>query len=162
VVDCTQFLAGSDAQRVLSSFRKLARHDIGRWVLTGGLATEIHRLRAGCRPCLRPLNDIDFIADSFDCIPESLADDFLFRHIHPTDPPGKTMLQCIDPESALRIDVFRAYGGTIGRAIEVDLPVGSLRLISLEDLAARMARLALDLAQCVRPVGRPIQAAVPR
>jgi hypothetical protein len=165
----TQFLSASDAQRALSSFRKLARRGIGRWVLTGGLATEFHRLRAGCRPYLRPLNDIDFIAESFDCIPESLADDFLFRHIHPADPPGKTMLQCIDPESALRIDVFRAYGGTLGRAIEMDLPVGPMRMISLEDLAARMARLALEMVQCVMqtdelfggPVGRPIQAADP-
>lgn len=58
------------------------------------------------------MNDIDFVTDSFDCIPESLADDFLFRHVHPFDPPGKTILQFIDAESALRVDVFRACGAT--------------------------------------------------
>jgi len=50
---------------------------------------------------VRALNDIDFIAESFDHIPASLASDFLFRHIHPFDPPGRTMLQFIDAESAL-------------------------------------------------------------
>jgi hypothetical protein len=92
------------------------------------------------------LNDIDFITDSFDCIPESLADDFLFRHVHPFDPPGRTLLQLIDAESALRVDVFRAYGDAMERASKLALPSGTIQLLSIEDLAARMARLTLDLA----------------
>src|SRR5580704_14466696 len=94
-----QFLSFADADRALRTFRKLGGHDIRHWALAGGLAGEIHRLWRGCEPSLRSLNDIDFIADSFDFIPRSLADDFLFRHIHPFDPPAKTMLQCIDSES---------------------------------------------------------------
>jgi hypothetical protein len=139
-------LSPVDADRALRSFRKLARHDIGPWALTGGLATEIHRLVRGCEPRLRPLNDIDFIADSFECIPETLADDFLFRHIHPRDPPNRTMLQCIDPDTALRIDIFRACGATMNRTSKVDLTTGMIQIISLEDLTARMARLAMGLA----------------
>src|ERR1051326_3381878 len=108
-----RFLSRADADRAIHTLAKLARHDISRWALTGGMATEIHRLRSGCEPATRVLNDIDFIAGSFDCIPESLADDFLFRHIHPADPPNKTMLQAIDPDSALRVDIFRACGGTM-------------------------------------------------
>lgn len=146
-----RFLSNADADRALRTFRKLARHDIRRWALTGGFAIEIHRLRRGCQPSLRSLNDIDFIADSFDCIPETLANDFLFRHIHPLDPPGRTMLQFIDPESALRIDVFRAYGATMSRTSNLDFPAGTIQLISLEDLVARVARLALDLAGEVPP-----------
>jgi hypothetical protein len=127
-------------------FRKLVRHDIRHWALTGGFAFEIHGVRMGLQSTTRQLNDLDFVAPSFNCIPETLPDDFLFRHVHPVDPPGKTMLQLIDPDPALRIDVFRACGQTMNRAVDLDLPFGRLRLVSLEDLVARAARLLLDLA----------------
>lgn len=119
------------------TFNKLARHDIRQWALTGGFAFEIHAVRQGIEPSVRPLNDIDFVVDSFDCIPETLANDFLFRHVHPFDPPGKTLVQLVDSEAALRVDVFRACGQTMRRADGV---------VSLEDLVARTARLLLDLA----------------
>lgn len=141
-----QFLSPADEDRASRTLRKLARHDMRGLALTGGFAIEVHRLRHGCRPSVRCLNDIDFIANSFDRIPESLADGFLFRHIHPLDPPGRTMLQMVDEESALRVDVFRAYGATMSRTANLDLPSGAIQLISLEDLAARAARLTLDLA----------------
>ena len=143
------FLSTADAERALRSLGRLVRHDIRRWALTGGFAIEIHHMLRGHQPSLRPLNDIDFIADSFDCIPVTLANDFLFRHIHPLDPPGRTILQCIDSESTLRIDVFRAYGATMSRTSQIELPTNSIRLISLEDLMARAARLVLDLAEGV-------------
>ncbi len=78
-----RFLSVADADRVFHTFRKLGRHDIRRWALTGGLAVEAHRLQRGRVASVRTLNDIDFVAVSFDSIPASLADDFLFRHIHP-------------------------------------------------------------------------------
>jgi hypothetical protein len=92
----------------------------------------------------RNLNDIDFIVNSFDDIPVTLSRDFLFRHIHPSDPPGKTLLQCVDSKVALRIDVFRAFSGTMERTGVVEI-VGAqpMRIIGLEDLAARYGRLAL-------------------
>ena len=57
------------------------------------------------------------------------------------------MLQFIDPDSALRMDVFRACGGTMTRTVRLDLQFAAIQLISLEDLAARTARLVLDLAE---------------
>lgn len=144
-----QFLSARDAERALLSFGKLVRHGIGSWALTGGFAIEIHHILRGFQPSVRPLNDLDFIAGSFDSIPRTLGDDFIFRHIHPLDPPGKTMLQSIDPESAVRIDVFRAFGATLRRTSPIAVATCSIRLISLEDLVARMARLALDLAEGV-------------
>lgn len=132
-----------------ASFGKLARHDIGHWALTGGFAVEIHLLRVGRQPSIRVLNDLDFVAGSFDCIPETLAADFVFRHIHSLDPPGKTMLQLVDADNGMRIDVFRACGATMSRAFRLNLPAGAIRVISLEDLAARTARLTLDLAEGV-------------
>ncbi len=142
----SRFSSVADANRVLRTLRKLGRHDIHGWALTGGLAVEVHRLRRGCQPSLRAVNDIDFIADSFDRIPETLGNDFLFRHIHPCDPPNRTMLQLVDPESKLRIDVFRSYGDTMCRTYDLDVAGCLIKLISLEDLTARTARLALDLA----------------
>ena len=103
-------------------------------------------LQHGRPPLLRILNDMDFVVDSFDDIPETLADEFLFRHIHLSDPPGKTLAQLVDPENSLRLDVFRAYGGAMRRAGTVSCRGHLIRVISLEDLVARAARLAFDIA----------------
>jgi hypothetical protein len=135
-----------DRERAERTFRKLLRHDIANWALTGGFATEAHIERRGGKSAIRPLHDIDFIVSSFDCIPESLAKDFLLRHVHPDDPPGKTLLQCIDPETAVRVDIFRAYGDVMRRVSPVRLFCESFRIISLEDLTARAARLCWNLA----------------
>lgn len=142
-----QVLSHADAQRALRAFRRLERHDFSRWALTGGLAVEIHLLRLSARPCIRVLNDIDFVAESFDCIPETLADDFLFRHIHPLALPGKTMIQLVHVDSALRIDVFRASSGTLNRTAPLRISDSTIQVVSLADLVARAARLALDLNQ---------------
>lgn len=144
-----QFLAVTDAARALHTLQRLARHHVEPWAITGGFAVEIHHGLRGRQSFPRPLNDIDFIAGSFDCIPGTLADNFLFRHIHPLAPPGKIMLQFVDPDSALRVDVFRACSATMNRASRQDLESGTLQLVSIEDLLARVARLTLDLAQRV-------------
>ena len=135
-----------DAERVSRTLERLFRHDVGSWALTGGLAAELYWTRLTGQTCLRPLNDVDFIVDSFDALPSSLANDFLFRHIHPLDPPGRTLLQSLDSDSSLRIDVFRAYGAEISRCQKVAWSANRLRLVSIEDLVARSARLTLDLA----------------
>lgn len=139
------FLSIGDATRAFNALRKLSLHEVSRWVLVGGLAVEFHCARIEHSHRIRHLSDIDFVAPSFDCIPESLARDFLFRHIHPFDPPGKTMMQLIDADTSLRIDVFRADGGIMTRAISVDVPSGPLRVISVEDVLAHEARLLMDL-----------------
>jgi hypothetical protein len=144
-----RFLSIGDSTRAFNTFRKLALHEISRWVLVGGLAVEFHCLRAGHSHPIRHLKDIDFVAPAFECIPETLARDFLFRHVHPFDPPGKTMMQLVDADTSLRVDVFRADGGIMSRAISVDVPSGRLRVISVEDVVAHEARLLLDLDESV-------------
>jgi len=144
-----RFLSVGDVDRAQHTFRKLARHGIRQWAVTGGFAIEIQHWRLGGQVSVRSLNDIDFVTGSFNCIPETLAEDFLFRHIHPLDPPGKVMLQFIDPTSALRVDLFRADGATMDRTSPQDIPSGTFQLLSVEDLVAREARLTLDLAQNV-------------
>jgi hypothetical protein len=149
----TQFLAAHDVERVERGWGRLLGHDVRAWALTGGIAVEVQLQRFGCLPVVRPLNDIDFVAAAFDDIPQSLADEFLFRHIHPAAAPGQTMLQVIDPESALRFDVFRASAGTMARTSVIDSATGGIRIVSLEDLIARSARLVLQLSEGV-PVAR--------
>ena len=144
-----QFLSSADAERAARTLGKLAGHGNAAWVLTGGLAVEIHRLRFGRQPSHRALSDIDFVVNSFDDITSALAGDFLFRHVHPLEGPGKTLVQMVDPATAVRVDVFRALGGTMARSLGLELPSYSLRLVSLEDLLARTARLAMDLVNGV-------------
>jgi len=55
-------------------------------------------------------------------------------------------MQAVDPETAVRVDVFRAYGKEMDRAVVLEGTDGGMRIISLEDLVARTARLCLDLA----------------
>jgi hypothetical protein len=142
-----QFLSVADADRATQGFRKLRRNNVRAWALTGGFAVELHRLRLGCEPSIRTLNDLDFVVPSFDCIPETLASDFLCRHIHPFDPPGKTLAQLIDADHKLRIDVFRGYGGMLSRTVPVQLPFAVIQVISPEDLIARLARIVLQITE---------------
>ncbi len=88
---------------------------------------------------------MDLVVESFSSIPGSLAEAFLFRHIHPNAPEGKMLVQFIDPEAPLRIDVFRAYGATMARSQPVCFGASPIRVVALEDLAARAASLVLDL-----------------
>ena len=140
-----RFFRDAEAKRVLKTLQKLSQHDISAWALAGGLAVEIHCLRTDQDSSTRPLSDIDFVAAAFDCAPETLGEDFLFRHVHPLDPPGKTILQLVDEETALRIDLFRAYGRIMDRTLSLEFPFGPIQLISAEDVLARTARLLLDL-----------------
>ena len=139
------FLTPADWSRVHLTLRKLASHNIAYFALTGGLAVETHLLLAGRPSLARHLNDLDFIVPAFADIPRTLAEGFLFRHVHPDDPPGKILLQCIDPEAKLRIDIFRAYGSEMKRLIRVNVAGNSIQMVSLVDMAARHARLSWDL-----------------
>ena len=146
-----QFLALAGVDRAQRAFRKLSQHDTSRWALTGRLAIEYHCLRHGVRSMLGNLNDIDFVASAFDHIPGTLAHDYLFRHIHPLDPPNKTLIQFVDTDCALRVDVFRTTDQVMRRAEHVDLGFGPIAVVSLEDMTARSARLAMSVAE-----GKPV------
>lgn len=145
-----RFLRFGEAKRALKTLRRLSHHEISAWALAGGFAVEIHCMRGGLAATKRPLHDIDFVAQGFDCIPQTLARDFLFRHVHPLDPPGKTILQLVDAETAVRIDLFRAYGAIMTRALSLDFLSRSIQIVSVEDVLARTARLLLDLVPGVQ------------
>lgn len=145
------FLNSTDCARVTRTLRKLAAHDISRWALSGGLAIEFHILSRGGMSRQRPLHNIDFVTASFDCIPETLGDRLLLRHVHPYDPPAKNMLQGVDQETEVRMDVFRAYGSEMNRVLPIEIATLAFQVVSLEDMVARHARLNWDLME-----GKPI------
>jgi hypothetical protein len=145
------FLSGADCARVAMTVRRLEAHDVSRWALTGGMAIEFHILNRGGTPTMRPLHDIDFIAPSFDCIPQTLGPALLLRHVHPSDPPAKTMLQAVDPETQVRVDVFRAYGLEMKRIVPIEIATLPFGMVSLQDMVARHARLNWDLME-----GKPV------
>lgn len=145
-MELAKFLSATDAQHAQTTLAKLRHHGLDSLALTGGFAIELQLLRRGFPVGMRPLNDIDFLADTFGDIPATLSRDFIFRHVHPHDPPGKTLLQSVDPETAVRVDVFRAYGREMERAQAVEIDGIRMRMVALEDLIARAARLCLDFA----------------
>ena len=129
-------LTGDAAFRASVVVNELLAHGF-RGALTGGLAIEAHLSARGQPARRRPLNDVDFVVGSFASIPDSLADRFLVHHVHPFAPEGKTVLQLIDPERAVRVDVFRAFGATLLRSGPLGGATGSLDVVALEDLIAR-------------------------
>jgi len=137
-------LSPEDQQRAERTLGKLLSHGIESWALTGGFATEIFIRRAGSKPIVRPLHDLDFLVSSFANIPTSIGRDFLFRHVHPFDPPGKNLLQCVDPETGVRVDIFRVDPPVMNRTSPLNT---RLQIISQQDLTARAARLTWDLGR---------------
>jgi len=144
-MEFSRFLEGRDAERAKKTLHKLAACNISQWALTGGMAVEIHILLHGRESGGRWLRDMDFVAASFADIPAALASDVLFRHVHPYDEPPKTMLQCVDEETALRVDVLRAYGQEMERVVPVRVDGIELKMISVEDVEAAHARVCWGL-----------------
>jgi hypothetical protein len=148
-VNFDHFLAAADAARVCRVLDKFATHDLCEFALTGSLALETHLIGLGHVPRTRTFNDVDIVVESITSIPETLAKDFLVRHIHPHVPEGKMLIQFVDPDGALRIDVFRAYGATMVRSKSVCFGTVLIQVVSLEDLAAKAASLVMDLERGV-------------
>ena len=139
------FLTSSDAMLVFRLLEKLRLHDIHKFALTGGIAIETHLIAQDHAQRTRNLNDLDFVVESFASIPGTLAKSFLIGHIHPKAPEGKTLMQLVDPDEALRIDIFRAYGAAMKRCRPLFPGDAAIQMVSAEDLAAKAASLLMDL-----------------
>ena len=129
-----------DARRARDTVDAVLAHGL-RCALTGGLAIAA-QLRANGRPVeRRHLNDVDLVIHGFAAIPESVTAAFLLHHVHPDAIEGKTLLQMIDERTAVRVDLFRAFGNTLARASPLDEDTGALPVLSIEDLVARTTAL---------------------
>ena len=146
-MDLFSFLNPADASRLTLTIQRLGVQGVSVWALAGGIAIELQILRCGSTSRMRGLQDVDFVVESFDCIPQALGRDLLLRHVHPHDPPAKMLLQGIDPSTAVRIDVFRAYGCELTRVTDIALAGVCLKMISAQDIIARHARLCWDLVE---------------
>jgi hypothetical protein len=140
------FLSSTDVARLHRVLEKLGLHGLHNFTLTGSLAIEISLVREERAHRSRNLNDLDIVVESFTSIPAALAiGNFLARHIHPNASEGKMLLQLVDPDEALRIDVFSPYGATLARTKPVRLGNHPIQIVSAEDLACRAASLLMDL-----------------
>ncbi len=144
-MELSAFYEDDDARRLSRALALLAKHDVSQWALTGGTAIEAHLRRMGAPSFVRPLHDLDFIAANFECLPVSLSESLIFRHVHPFDPPAKTMLQAVDPDTSVRIDVFRAYASEMKRVQPLELGNLVFQVVAFDDLVARHTRLCCDL-----------------
>ena len=140
-----RLLSKGDAQRVGSCLTTLQDHGIAKWALAGSVAIGLRLAERGVDAEARSLNDLDFVTASFDEIPRSLGTDFLVRHVHPLDPPDRTIAQFVSSPLVLRVDVFRAHPEVMNRATPMQTEFGVLRIVSLGDLLARTVRLILPI-----------------
>lgn len=141
------FLPPSDSSRAIRALQSFSPHDPSPFVLTGGLAIEMHIAAQRGRTLIRPLNDIDFLVASFEQIPLSLGADLLLRHVHPHDSFGRMLLQGVDPRTSVRLDIFHAHSNEIKRARIAEIHGIRMPIVSFEDLLARHARLCMDLVE---------------
>jgi hypothetical protein len=140
------FLSPTDAARLTRVLEKLALHGLHNFALTGSVAIEMNLISQDHAHQTNDLSDLDIVVESFGSIPATLAtSNFLLRHIHPHAPEGKMLLQLIDPDEALRIDVFSPYGATLARTEPARLGNHHVQVVSAEDLACRAASLLMYL-----------------
>lgn len=147
------FLAPEDFSLVRHTLDAMAACGFAAFAVTGSLALEMLKIGKGLPPTRRALNDLDLVIGSFGELPPSLADRFIFPHVHPDAAPGKILVQLVDPVAPLRVDVFRSRGNTLGRLQPSMLAGTAVRLVSLEDLAARNTAHLLSLGRGT-PVAR--------
>lgn len=138
------------ADRLTRSLANLNRSGLHEFAVTGGVAIALYLAKVNSRASERRLNDLDIVIENATAIPAKLADNFLISHVHLDARLGRMLLQIVDPNTALRIDIFGIYGDTLARSEAVEFREGHIRLVSLDDLLARLTRLLLDLAAGLR------------
>lgn len=148
------FPTGEEVFRCQSTFSRLARHLDGTPVLTGGLAVGWHATRNGRRVEKRPFNDIDIVVEHISDLPQSLRDDFLVAHFHPSRGRGRILLQLVDERHRTRIDVFTPFSTSLmSRVRSARLAGIACGIVAAEDLAARLLGVlyAVTTGECIDP-----------
>jgi len=138
-------LSDQDTDRLIHSIDRLSQHGLREFAITGGVAIAFHLARATGLPGNRRLHDLDIVVASAGELSPKLADAFLISHTHPEARPGRMLLQVVDPITALRVDIFGAYGDTLARSQTLAFRGDPVRFVSPADLTARLAALLLDL-----------------
>jgi hypothetical protein len=143
-------LIPADAGRAARGVETLIEHGL-RPAVAGSLARALQLRALGRGRAPRRLNDVDVIVENFGALPASLAGSFLLNHVHPAAAEGQVLVQLIDESLALRIDVFRAFGRSLSRAVDVRSTV-ALPVLAIEDLRARATAIVYGHLQRRRPL----------
>lgn len=139
-------LTSGEAERAAATLDRLRRSGLEP-ALTGGLAIAQHACQDGhAASALRPLHDLDLVVEDIRSVPDGVDQIFEVWHVHADAAPGRMLIQLYDRSTALRIDVFGAQGDTLARCVDASLRKIPLRIVSREDLVARLGSLLLDLA----------------
>jgi hypothetical protein len=132
----SKYLPRADVRRVARVIAKLEACGF-QGALTGGLAIEAQMHLNRRTFARRPLNDLDFVVESFESICEPVAKEFVAHHVHPRASAGKLLVQLIEPEQRVRVDIFRQFGDTLRRKVRLRGQGASIDILSVEDLLAR-------------------------
>ena len=127
------------------SLEKFVQLSFTDYAVTGGLALEA--VLDSDPPGRSALNDLDLVASDFHALPHIVSDSFLIHHAHPKRPKGKLIPQLVCPDTSLRIDIFSASGGILTRRQPAEIRGLSVRAVTLEDMASRIASEMMGLVR---------------
>lgn len=131
-----EFLMGfskKDRRKIITHLKRLLSHlDLKRIVFVGGLVVRYHITQAGISYPLRPMNDLDILAEDIGVVSPEVKDEFLVYHHHPPNKKGNFYLVLVDPRSKTKIDIFD-YSLAPEEVQEVPFEKYLLRVISAED-----------------------------
>ena len=139
-----------DAHRATEALRRMSDRGL-EFAITGSLALDAQLAVNGVPGSRRALHDIDIVVRDVVSLPDGLADGLLVNHAHPRATEGKLVLQLVDPGLRLRIDVFRAFGETLQRAMRLEDETGDMTVVAIEDLRARFT------AHVIASLGRGLE-----
>ena len=139
------FSTPDDVHRFGEVMGSLSPHIRETLMITGSTALEANILSKRGLARRRPLNDVDLVISSGpSAILPSITDEFLVHHFHPTREKGNVLMQLVEPTTKARVDVFSARAtGLEDRAYRLRLGALGCRLISAEDLAARLLAIVV-------------------
>jgi hypothetical protein len=148
------FSSEEDVFRCRNSLVTLAQRVNRKLILTGSLAVAWHVTRTNRRVEKGSLNDIDLVIENLADLPQSLRDDFLVAHFHPTRGRGKLLLQLVDREHRVRIDLFTPFSASLITRVEPAKIAGiACSVVAAEDLTARLLStlFGVTAGECVDP-----------
>lgn len=133
-------------QPVGAALHRILGHTPGHLTLTGSIALQAHLARRSLVHS-RLFGDVDIIINTLDDLPATLVDDFICPHVHPFGKRGDLLIQLVNPQDAIRLDVFCAVGNAVLRAENVALGSNKFFVISCEDLMAKTTSLLMKLSR---------------
>jgi len=138
--DLLKHLPSEAGERLAETLRRTCDGAIAPVLIVGSIALRYHLNRHGCAPLHRPLHDLDLAVSDVESLPPVEGEALLVSHYHPdsaTSGTGRLLLQLVDPETALRIDIFHALPGAFHRASPLGHCSPHIFVACIEDVLVR-------------------------